>query len=45
MLSIIRKKEVSEEDKKDLPHLVGSSAANWINQAMQTNPNIKLYIQ
>jgi RHS repeat-associated protein len=45
MLSIIHKKEASEADKKDLPHLVGSGAANWINQAMQANPNIKLFIQ
>jgi RHS repeat-associated protein len=45
MLSIIHKKEASEEDKKDLPHLVGQGAANFINDALKANPNIKIYIQ
>ena len=31
-------------EKKDLPHLVDSSAAYWIKQVMLENSNIKLYI-
>lgn len=45
MKKIIERKEATEDEKKDLPHMVGSSTANLINNALSQNPNIKLYIQ
>ena len=44
MRTIIDRKKGQEDGKKDLPNIVGQSAANWINSAMQANPNIKLTI-
>ena len=41
---IDRKNRQQPEGKKDLPHIVGQDAANWINKALETNPNITLTI-
>jgi hypothetical protein len=44
MKKIIDRKKSQEDGKKDLPNIVGQNAANWINSAIASNPNIKLTI-